>query len=96
MLKEASARGISLSMLLRDILEKHYGFNKPKSEEPFIVTLEKTIQTIGRKKAELCPMRDNCPFKAYGIEPSPVVCGMCEIHDHYFGMLKTSTYNPLG
>jgi len=96
MLKEASARGISLSTLFREIIEEHYGLERPKSGEPFIVALEKAIKTLGEKKAESCLMRNDCPLKAHGIEPSTIVCGICQVHDHYFGPLKSSIYNPLG
>lgn len=96
MTREAEAKGVSLGALLRSIIEDRYGFRSGEAQEPFIVKLEKALKVLGEKKLKACSMRENCPFKAFGLEPSDVVCGICPIHNHSAGFIQTTTYNPLG
>jgi len=67
-----------------------------RAHKPFIAELEDALKILGESKRRVCSAFENCPFKAHGVEPSPIICGVCQVHDHYFGMLKTSIYNPLG
>jgi len=95
MVGEAESRGMSLSMLLREIIERHYGFKPGKPvEEPFTVRLEKALNALGRAKMENCSRRGDCPLKVLGVDPSPTVCGLCQIHSHAPGLFETSTFNP--
>jgi len=83
---EEEAKGISLSTLLREIIEKHYGFVEAK-EEPFILKLEKAITVLGKAKAENCSYKEECPLKSLGIDPSTITCSLCQIHTHNCGFL---------
>jgi hypothetical protein len=95
MVGEAESRGMSLSMLLKEIIEKHYGFKHSKPlDKPFIVRLEEALDTLGRAKMEGCNRRGDCPLKVLGVDPSPTVCGLCQIHSHAPGLFETSTFNP--
>jgi hypothetical protein len=90
--REAEARGISLSTLLREIVEKHIGVKQGEPlRESFTLKLEKTLNVLGEAKMEACQIRENCPLKPYGLDPSPITCSLCQIHDHMLGLLPTST-----
>lgn len=97
MREEAAAKGVSLGALLKGMVEGHYGMEAEagRSEKPFSAELEEALKVLGESKMKACSLRDECPFKEHGLEPSPVVCGICPIHDHAFGVWATSTYNPL-
>jgi len=93
--REAEARGISLSMLLREIVEEHYGVELGRrAEKPFILELKEILDAVGGAKMEGCRYREECPLKALGLDPSPVVCALCQVHGHTAGFLETSTFNP--
>jgi hypothetical protein len=86
---------LSLSMLLREIVERHYGFKPGKPvEEPFTVRLEKALNALGRAKMDRCPLKGDCPLRLLGVDPSPIVCGLCQIHGHTVGLLQASEFNP--
>jgi hypothetical protein len=92
---EAKARGVSLSILLKEIVEKHIGIKQGEPlKESFTLKLEKTLNVLGEAKMEACQFRENCPLKAYGLDPSPITCSLCQIHSRSLGLLSTSTYNP--
>lgn len=95
--EEARAKGVSLSTLLRETVGQRYGVEAEagKAEKPFLAELKEALKVLGESKMKACTMREDCPFKAYGVEPSPVACGICPVHDHAFGVLATSNYNPL-
>jgi len=93
--REAKARGVSLSALLKEIVEKHVGVKQGEPlKESFTLKLEKTLNVLGKTKMEACRIKENCPLKAYGLDPSPITCALCQIHDHMLGLLPTSTHNP--
>ena len=93
--REAEARGISLSMLLREILEEHYGIKPGKPPaKPFIVELQEALKGLGEVKVSNCPLREDCPLKVLRLEPKPALCALCQIHEHSVGILTSSTYNP--
>ena len=93
--EEARAKGISLSMLLRVIIEEHYGveLGKPPAK-PFIVELQETLKALGEAKISNCPSKENCPLRELNLEPKPILCALCQVHEHYIGILTSSTYNP--
>jgi len=90
--KEAEAKGISLSTLLKEIVEEHYGVEQRKPEKPFIIQLQEIINTLGKAKMDECRDKENCPLKALG--PSPLLCALCQVHSHMAGFIPTSPYNP--
>jgi len=98
--KEAEAKGVSLSMLLREIIEEHYGIKPGKPPvKPFIVELEEALKALGEAKISNCPLKENCPLKKLKLEPKPILCALCQIHSHAMpgipGMeLGVSTYDP--
>jgi hypothetical protein len=93
--REAEARGISLSMLLREIIEEHYGIKLGKPPvKPFIVELQEVLKALGEVKFSNCALRESCPLRELELEPKPVVCALCQIHGHSVGLLSSSTYNP--
>jgi len=94
--REAEGRGVSLSRLLKDVVEEHYKIEGGRPEEPFLRKLEKALVAQGTAKMKACSIQ-SCPFKAYKIEPEPIVCGICLIHSHAlpFSPLPSSTFNPL-
>jgi hypothetical protein len=54
--REAEAKGISLSMLLKEIIEEHYGIKPGKPPaKPFIVELQEDLKTLGEAKTSNCP-----------------------------------------
>jgi len=95
--EEAKARGISISMLLREIVEQRYGA-KPSEKEvqkPFLALLEEALRVQGESKMKSCSRLESCPFKSHGLEPSPVVCGVCQVHGHSLWPIPPSDYSPL-
>ena len=93
--REAEAKGISLSLLLKEIIEEHYGIKPGKSSaKPFIVELQEALKALGEAKVSNCPWRGNCPLKELKLEPKPILCALCQIHDHSVGILTSSTHNP--
>ena len=93
--REAKARGVSLSALLKEIVEKALNVKQGEPlKESFTLKLEKTLNVLGEAKMEACQIKENCPLKPYGLDPSPITCALCQIHDHMLGLLPTSTYNP--
>jgi len=93
MVREAGAKGISISMLLREIVEEHYGVgNGRPSERPFILQLQEILNTLGKAKMGNCPYREGCPLDA--LNPSPLLCALCQVHNHVVGLLGTSLFNP--
>jgi hypothetical protein len=92
---EARAKGVSLSMLLREIVEAHYGIKLGKpAVKPFIVELQEALEALGEAKFSSCPSKEGCPLKELKLEPKPLLCALCQIHDHSVGLLTSSTYNP--
>lgn len=92
---EARAKGISLSMLLREIIEEHYGIKlgKPPAK-PFIIELQETLKALGEAKISNCPSKENCPLKELKLEPKPILCALCQVHIHFVDNLTSNTYNP--
>jgi len=93
--KEAEAKGISLSMLLKEIIEEHYGIKPGKPPvKPFTVELQEVLKALGEAKMLNCSLKENCPLKEFKLEPKPILCALCQIHDHSVGILTSSTHNP--
>lgn len=97
MREEAEAKGVSLAALLKEMVEGHYGMEAEagKAEKPFLTELEEALKVLGESKMKACSLRDECPFKEHGIEPSPVVCGICQVHGHTLWPISPTDYNPL-
>ena len=55
--EEARARGISISMLLREVIEQRYGVksNEKEAQKPFLVLLEEALRVQGESKMKACP-----------------------------------------
>jgi hypothetical protein len=95
LVREAEAKGVSLSALLRSIVEEHFGAKPSKPiQKPFIVELEEVFGALGRAKLDKCPMKEGCLLRGLGVKPSPIACALCQIHSHTAGFLQTSTFNP--
>ena len=92
--KEAELKGVSVSMLLREIVERHYGVEHGKPEEPFLMRLERALNALGKAKMAKCSLKEGCPLKGLGVNPSPVTCALCQLHSHTAGFLETSMFNP--
>jgi hypothetical protein len=93
-MKEAQLKGVSLGTLLREIVERHYGVKRGKPEEPFLMRLEKALNVLGEVKMHKCGLKEDCPLKGLGVNPSPIICALCQLHSHTAGFLETSTFNP--
>jgi len=95
--EEAKAKGVSISSLLREVIEQRYGVksNEKGAQEPFLALLEKALTVQGESKMKACPRFESCPFKSHGLEPSPIVCGVCQIHGHSLWPIPPAEYNPL-
>lgn len=93
--REAKARGASLSMLLRAIVEERYGVERGGATvKPFLLRLEEAVEAMGRAKESGCALREACPLRGLGLEPSPLTCALCQVHGHSAGFLQTSQFNP--
>lgn len=93
--EEAKAKGITLSSLLREIIEEHYGIEISMQEQKsFLLNLQETIEKLGKAKMSSCNRKENCPLKQIGFEPSPLNCAVCQIHNHALGLLETGIFNP--
>jgi len=95
--EEAKAKGVSISTLLREVVEQRYGaeHSGKEAQKPFLALLEKALTVQGESKMKACSMRESCPFKSHGLEPSPVVCGVCQVHGHALWPIPPTDYNPL-
>jgi len=95
--EEAKARGVSVSALLRELVEQRYGVKSDEREvqKPFLALLEKALTVQGESKMKSCPRLESCPFKSRGLEPSPVVCGVCQFHSHPLWPFPPLDYSPL-
>jgi len=95
--EEAKAKGVSISTLLREAVEQRYGVksNEKEAHRLFLALLEKALTVQGESKMKACPRLESCPFKSHGLEPSPVVCGVCQIHGHALWPIPPTDYNPL-
>jgi len=95
LVREAEAKGASLSTLLRSIVEEHYGVKLGKpTHKPFLIKLEEALDTLGKAKMVRCPSKESCLLRGLGVNPSPIACALCQIHSHIAGFLETSTFNP--
>ena len=95
--EEAKAKGVSVSSLLREVVEQRYGVkpNEKEVQKPFLALLEKALTVQGESKMKACPRLESCSFKSHGLEPSPVVCGVCQVHGHALWPIPPADYNPL-
>jgi hypothetical protein len=95
MKKEAEAKGISLSTLLRAIVEEHYGIKSGVPvEKAAVPQMQKVIDLLGEAKMKNCQLKEDCPLKRLELNPSPPLCALCQIHDHGLGPFPTSVFNP--
>ena len=93
--KEAEAKGISLSMLLREIVEEHYGVKLSRpTKKPFITELQEALSALGKAKMASCSSKESCPIKGLNLNPSPLICAICQVHSHAGNIFGISTYNP--
>jgi len=76
--KEAEAKGVRLSMLLKEIIGEHYGIKPGKlPAKPFTVELQEALKALGEAKISNCPLKENCPLKKLKLEPKPISCTLC-------------------
>jgi len=59
--EEAETKGMSLSMLLMEIIKEHYGVKVIKPKKPFIEELQETLNALGEAKMANCLSKENCP-----------------------------------
>lgn len=70
--REAKAKGVSLSMLLRAIVEEHYKVDVGEPEKPFLVELQEALDALGGIKMSGCPYRGECPHQNFEALPAPL------------------------
>lgn len=100
----ADEQGKPLTGILAELLEKGLAAETETQQQTTSAAMEKlkkleeVVEFMGEIKLANCDLKENCPLKELGLEPSPLICGLCPIHSHKvpipFATLETTVYNP--